>query len=103
MYTNKSGRQYFGVLRRLAKLDYSNFTKFKVTVCEGEFNEEKEHFFIAPLIFFDSEKDLDGQKMSQISTGKTVENSTEQSEISNGNKNGSLEDYPDSSDFSDDE
>ena len=103
MFTNKNERKYFGVLRRLAKLDNSIYNELKVTVCEGEFVEEKQFFLVAPLMLFDSEKDLDNQKSSQILTDRTFENSTEQSGISNENKSEILDDYPDSSDFSDDD
>ena len=54
-------------------------------------------------MLYDSEKDLDNQKSSQILTDRTFENSTEQSGISNENKSEILDDYPDSSDFSDDD
>ena len=103
MFTNKNERKYFGALRRLAKLDDSIFNGLKVTVCEGEFVEEKQCFLIAPLMLFESGRDLDSQKLNQKLTDKTFENSTEQCEISNENKNESLDDYPNSSDFSDDD
>ena len=101
MIINKNERKYCGVLRRLAKFD--TFNTLKVTVCEGEINEENEQIFIAPLMYFDSGKDLDNKKSCQELNEKIIENSTEQSEISCGNKNESIDDYPDSSDFSDDE
>ena len=99
MFTNKNERKYIDILRRLAKSDSSIFNQLKVTVCEGEFNEEKQCFLIAPLMSFDSGKDLENKKQ----TKKTNEDSTEHSEISNENKNEISDDYPDSSDFSDDE
>ena len=99
MIADKNERKYFNIFRRLAKSDSSIFNKLKVTVCEGEFNEEKQCFLVAPLILFNSDKDLENKKSNE----KAIENSTEQSEISNENESGILNDYPDSSDFSDDE
>ena len=103
MIADKNERKYFNIFRRLAKSDSSIFNKLKVTVCEGEFNEEKQCFLIAPLILFNSDKDLENQNSNQISNEKLIENSTEQSDVSFENKNESLDEYPDSSDFSDDE
>ena len=99
MIADKNERKYFNIFRRLAKSDSSIFNKLKVTVCEGEFNEEKQCFLIAPLILFNSDKDLENKKSNE----KAIEYSTEHSEISNENESGILNDYPDSSDFSDDE
>ena len=103
MIANKRERKYFGVLRKLAKFDNLTINQLKVTVCEGEFNEEKQFFLVAPLMTFDSDKDLENKKTNQKQTDKTIEDSTEHSEISNENKSEILDDYPDSSDFSDDE
>ena len=103
MIADKNERKYFNIFRRLAKSDSSIFNKLKVTVCEGEFNEEKQCFLVAPLMPFDSDKDLENKKTNQNKTEKTIEDSTEHSEISNENKSVISEDYPDSSDFSDDE
>ena len=103
MSINKIERKYFSVLRNLAKLDSSMFNKLKVTVCEGEFNEEKQCFLIPPLVHFESGKDFEDNNSNQISTEKIIENSTIQSEISNENKIETLDNYPDSSDFSEDE
>ena len=99
MIADKNERKYFNIFRRLAKSDSSIFNKLKVTVCEGEFNEEKQCFLVAPLILFNSDKDLENKKSNE----KAIEYSTEHSEISNENESGILNDYPDSSDFSDDE
>ena len=101
MSTKRIDKRYCKVLRQLAKLEW--FKKFKVTVCEGEFNEEKKQNEIAPLTFFNSYKDLDNKNSNRILNDKSVENSTEQGEISFENKNETEEDYPDSSDLSDDE
>ena len=103
MIANKSERKYFGVLKRLAKYDNLTINQLKVKVCEGEFDEEKQCFLVAPLMPFDSDKDLENKKTNQKQTDKTIEDSTEHSEISNENKSEILDDYPDSSDFSDDE
>ena len=99
MIADKNERKYFNIFRRLAKSDSSIFNKLKVTVCEGEFNEEKQCFLVAPLMLFNSDKDLENKKSNE----KAIEYSTEHSEISNENDSGILNDYPDSSDFSDDE
>ena len=103
MSINKTERKYKRILRNLAKSDSSLFNKLKVSVCKGEFNEEKQCFLIAPLILFNSDKDLENQNLNKISNEKLIENSTEQSDVSFENKNESLDEYPDSSDFSDDE
>ena len=103
MIANKSERKYFGVLKRLAKYDNLTINQLKVKVCEGEFNEDKQCFLVVPVILFDSDKDLENKKTNQNKTEKTIEDSTEHSEISNENKSEILDDYPDSSDFSDDE
>ena len=103
MFASKRVQKYSGILMRLAKLDSSIFNKLKVTVCEGEFIEENKFFLIAPLTQFDSVKDFENKNLSKEITEKAIENSTEQSEISNENKIVSFDDYPDSSDFSDDE
>ena len=100
MAANKNGSTYYEVLWRLAKLE--TFTTFKVTVCEGELNDETKHAFIAPLMFFDPYIDLDTNS-DPILNENAIENSTEQIEISIENRNETLYDYPDSSDFSDDE
>ena len=95
MITNKIGRKYFNILRELAKFDNSILSKLKVTVCEGEIIEEKQCFLV-------SDKDLENNKSNQKSAGKTTEDSTGQSEVSNEDKSEILDDYIDSSDFSDD-
>ena len=102
MIANKIGRKYFNILRELAKFDNSTLNKLKVTVCEGEINEEKQCFLVAPLMPFDSDKDLENNKSNQKSAGKTTEDSTGQSEVSNEDKSEILDDYIDSSDFNDD-
>ena len=103
MIANKNERKYFGVLRRLAKLDNSIFNTLKVTVCEGEFNEEKECFFVAPLMIFYPGINIKSQKSSQILVKKMIENSNDQTGVSNEDKIEISDNYPDSSDFSDDE
>ena len=95
----KNERQYFGVLRNLAKSDTSIFNELKITVCEGEFIESKNHIFIAPSMFM-SCHEFNNQNSNKISIEN--ENPNEQTEISNENEIKNF-DYPDSSDFSDDE
>ena len=94
----KNKRKYFGILRRLAKSDTSVLNKLKVTVFEGEFIEEKEHIFIAPSIFIS----CPNQNSNQISIEDKNENFNEKTKISSKNEIETL-DYPNSSDFSDDE
>ena len=103
MFTYKSERKYFCVLRKLAKFDNLTLNKLKVTVCEGEFDEEKHFFLIAPLTPFEFSKNLGNKKTDQKQIEKAIEDSAEHREISNENKSEISDDYPDSSDFSDDE
>ena len=99
---NKNERKYIDLLRKLAKSDTSIYNKFKVTVYEDEFIEGKENNFIAPSTFLSCPESLINQNSNQISTENTIENYNEQTEIYNKNEIQTL-DYPDSSDFSDDE
>ena len=101
MSTKKQERIYYKALRRLAKLE--TFKTLKVTVCEGEFNEEKNQILVAPLMHFDSYKDLENKNSNSLLNEKSIENSAEQTDISNGKEIEPLDDYPNSSDFSDDE
>ena len=101
MSTKKEERIYYEALRRLAKLE--TFKTLKVIVCDGEFSEEKNQILIAPLMFFDSYKDLDNKNSNPLLNEKSIENLEEQTNISNGKEIESLDDYPNSSDFSDDE
>ena len=54
-------------------------------------------------MLFDSYKDLDNKNSNLLLNEKSIENLEEQTNISNGKEIGSLDDYPNSSDFSDDE
>ena len=103
MYTNKSEKKYFGVLRRLAKLDSFILNQLKVVVCDGEFNEVNEQFFTAPLMILDQDKNLSNQNSNRTLTGKNIDNYTEQIEVSSENKIKVFDNYPDSSDLSEDE
>ena len=93
---------YSGILRRLAKLDVPFFNKLKVTVCEGKFAEEKDHIFLAPLMFMSSSENLVKQNLKKTSTENIIKNPNEKKHISDRNEIKTM-DYPDSSDFSDDE
>ena len=104
--TNKKSRKFCGILRHLAKSDTSIFNTMKITVYKDDITKENNHIFIAPSMFIDFQEHW----MNHISTENTSENI-----IKNLNKNSIIEneipspqntelkDYPDSSDFDDDD
>ena len=98
----KNSKKYFGVLRRLAQSEDSVINKIKVIVSEGVI-EESNHCFIAPSKF----KNFSENSVDKNSTKKTSVNSFENSNEEKKNLSSQLNietvDYPDSSDFSDDE
>ena len=99
---NKKERKYFGVLRKLAKSDCSVINKLKITVSKSEFIEENEHNFIGPSKLMSYPENLINQNLNQTSVENTIKSSNELPKIAGKNEIHSL-DYPDSSDFSDDE
>ena len=98
----KNQRKYLGVLRSLAKSDSSIYNKLKITVSEGEFVDEKEQILIAPSMYKSCPENLVNQNINPIPIGNKIEITKEEKEISDENGTETL-DYPDSSDFSDDE
>ena len=98
----KNQRKYLGILRTLAKSDNSIFKNLKITVSEGEFVEEKEQNIIAPSMYKSCPENLVNQNINPIPIENKFEITKEEKEISDKNGIETL-DYPDSSDFSDDE
>ena len=99
----KNSKNLARILRRLAQSENLLTNKIKITILEGEIIEEKNKFFIAPLMF----KSFSEQSVDQISTEnasvKTIyKNSKEEEKISSSDDIVEV-DYPESSDFSDDE
>ena len=99
---NVNEKEYSSILRRLAKSDIPFSNKIKVTVCEGKFIEEKNHIFLAPLMYISSSENLVKQNLKKTSTENIIENPNEKIKIPNRNEITTL-DYPDSSDLSEDE
>ena len=95
----KRNKKHSAILKNLAKFD-SSFNTIKVTIFDGEIIDEKDHFLIAPF------KNFLGHLPNHYSTDSTTEYSIENSNIENNfssHNDIDLENYPDSSDFSDDE
>ena len=108
--TDKPSRKFHGVLRRLAKSDTSILNTMKVTVYKDDIIEDKKHIFIAKSMFMNYQE----RWINHISTESTNvnineninENLNEDSIIENEVLSPHCEefkDYPDSSDFDDDE
>ena len=104
--TDKPSRKFHGVLRRLAKSDTSILNTMKVTVYKDDIIEDKKHIFIAKSMFMNYQE----RWINHISTESTNVNINEilneDSIIENEVLSPQCEefkDYPDSSDFDDDE
>ena len=96
----KNSKKYALVLRRLAQSENLLTNILKVTVSEGEVIEEEKKILIAPLKF----KDYSNLSVGENSTDKTItKNSKSNVKIENYSPLAEKADYPDSSDFSDDE
>ena len=100
--SEKVQRKYVGVLRNLAQSEGSITSKIKVIVSKGEIVETNNKIIIAPSKFKKKSEDSVGEN----STENTFVNIIE--DLSSVKKTSSphyieTEDYPDSSDFSDDE
>ena len=96
----KNSKKFFGVLRHLAKSDSSLKNELKVTVCKDDPTEAKKQIIIAPSLFINS------CKINYNSTQNTNINILEDLITKNQNTSpidAELKDYPDSSDFDDDE
>ena len=88
-------------LQRIVKSDSSLIKKLNITVYKEDFNEEKQHFFIAPSMFINSHDRLINQS-STDNASSIIEKSTVEKE-SMSPCDPDLMNYPNSSDFDDDE
>ena len=97
----KHSRKFTGILRRLAQSENLLNNKLKVIISEGEIIEENNHIFIIPSKF----KEYSENSVDQNSTEKASEKTIENSNIKENFLSPHIEkmDYPDSSDFSEDE
>ena len=98
----KSDRKFVEVLRSLVKLDNLITNKIKIIVCEGEITEEQKEFIVAPTKFIKCHE----HSIEINSVGNINKNINENMNIEKGNSvshNIEDADYPDSSDFDDDE
>ena len=97
----KDSIKFFGVLQRLAKSDTSIYNKMKVTVYKEDNIEEKKQILIAPSMFMKYHENY----INHVSTSNTIKNINENLIKENENsspQNPELINYPDSSDFGDD-
>ena len=100
--STKNSKKFSGILRHLAKSE-NYITKIKVTISKGEIrDEEKDQFLVAPLTYKSSFENIPINNFIENSNKNFIE------DLNNENKNSSsydndLKEYPDSSDFSDDE
>ena len=96
----KNSKKYALVLRRLAQSENLLTNILNVTVSKGEVIEEEKRILIAPLKF----KSYSNLSVGENSTDKTInKNKKPNVEIENYSPLAEKADYPDSSDFSDDE
>ena len=96
----KNSKKYALVLRRLAQSENLLTNILNVTVSKGEVIEEEKRILIAPLKF----KSYSNLSVGENSTDKTInKNKKSNVEIENYSPLAEKADYPDSSDFSDDE
>ena len=98
----KNNRKFVQILRRLAKLEDLTSNKIKVTICENEIIEEKNKIFIASPAF------IKCYKNNAINNSIGNKNEKIKKNLNREKKNSAKneieeEEYPDSSDFSDDE
>ena len=101
----KSSKKFFGVLRRLAKSDSSIKNKMKVTVYNEDITNEKKQIFIAPSMFttfINRNKNLNNHNSTENTSKNIIETSIIENEIQSP-QNTEIKDYPDSSDFGDDD
>ena len=94
----KNSKKFAGILRRLAQSENLLTNILKVTISEGEVIEEEKKILIAPLKF----KSYSNPSVEQNSTDNTI-NKKSNVKIENYSPLAEKVDYPDSSDFSDDE
>ena len=102
--SEKNSRRFFGVLRHLAEFDIPLIHKMNVTVYKEDITEEKKQFLVAPLMYMDCHKNFINHNSAQNTNINIFENSiTEETQETQSPRNPELMDYPDSSDFDDDE
>ena len=94
----KNSKKFVGILRRLAYSESLITNKIKITVSKDEIIEEKNRILIAPSIF---KSYSDHEQNSTEKSINTIKNSNK--EKINSNPHIESVNYPDSSDFSDDE
>ena len=97
-----STRKFHGVLRRLAKSDSSVINKLKVTVQNEDATQEKKPCLIAPSMFMNCNKHVNNHNSTINTTVNIIENLNTEKENSSP-INAELIDYPDSSDFDEDD
>ena len=97
----KKTRRFSGILKCLAKSDRL-IPKIKVTVSEGEIFEDKEQFFIAPSKFKNTFENIAKRNSIVDKNENLSENLNIETQVSSQNDI-EVVDYPDSSDFSEDE
>ena len=96
--TQKNPKKFARILRNLAQSENLLTNILKVTISEGEVIEEEKKILIAPLKF----KSYSNPSVEQNSTDNTI-NKKSNVKIENYSPLAEKADYPDSSDFSDDE
>ena len=100
--TEKNKRKFHGVLRRLIKSDSSVNNKMKVTVYKVDNTEKKKQLIIAPLIFTNYCRHLINHNSTINTNVNIIENLIKEEENSSP-VDSELKNYPDSSDFDDDD
>ena len=100
----KNNRKFSRVLRCLAKSDTSLINKMNVTVYKEDIIEEKKQFLVAPLMYINCHKRFINHNSTENTSINIFENSiTEEIQEIQSPQDPELMDYPDSSDFDDDE
>ena len=97
----KKPREFVEILRGLAQSEDLMTNKVKITICENEFIEETKNCYIAPPTF----KKYSEHFIEKYSTKNLNVNKIENLDLAKKIYHPLIEtaDYPDSSDFSDDE
>ena len=96
-----SNKKFREKLERLAKSDSSLIKRLSITVYKEDIIEEKKQFFIAPSMFLNSHDHLTNHS-STDNTSSIIENSIMENENSS-QCDPDLMNYPNSSDFDEDE
>ena len=98
----KRRKKFSGILRHLAKSDSSLVNKMNITVYKDDIIEEEKQIIIAPSMYLNCRKPLNNHKSAE----NTIVNIFENLVIEKGNPSPVQDeqiDYPDSSDFEDDD